>query len=153
MVNNLAFRGREFEQELDQTHTYYARMGMAWIARFHVPKIMTRRGIVYTARTWADYSGFLAGGRAILQEAKSMQEEHAWKPDRGHQLAMLQMANRCGALGLYLVRVGVDTVYLWKPPLEYRFGSKVAWTDCAKIDRQWGDCPWPWLEKIKELRW
>ena len=148
-----AFRGREFEGELESCHAYYTRMGLAWIARFHVPKIMTRRGIVYTARTWCDESGFLSTGRAVLLEAKSLQKEHAWRPDREHQLVMLQTANRCGALGLYLVRVGVDRVYIWKPPLEYRFGEKVAWHDCAPIEREYHERPWAWLEKVREVSW
>ena len=146
-----ANRGKEFEQELEATHVYYARRGLAWVARFHVPKVMTRKGIVYTARTWCDLSGFLANGRAVLLEAKSLQKEHAWKPDREHQLLMLQTANRCEALGLYLVRVGVDMVYIWQPPSEYKFGEKVAWSDCTPIERVYHERPWEWLERCLEL--
>ncbi len=152
-MNNLAYRGREFEGEVDLTLACYARVGLAWLARFHVPKVMTRRGVLYTAKTFCDYAGWLSDGRAILLEVKSMAKEHAWRPDREHQLAMLQTARRCGALGLYVIRVGVDVCYLWRPPLEYRFDDKVTWADCAKIDRQWGECPWAWLEKCKELNW
>ncbi len=152
-MTTFANRGKPFEAELEACHSWYARMGLAWLARFHVPKVYTRKGVVYTARTWCDLSGFLSNGRAILLEAKSMQKEHAWKPDRGHQLQMLQTANRCGALGLYLVRVDVDTVYLWKPPLEYRFGEKVTWSDCTPIERVYYERPWKWLERIKELEW
>ncbi len=152
-MSNLAYRGRAFEQEIDLVLACYARMGQAWLARFHVPKAWTRKGMVYMARTWSDYAGWLNDGRAILLEVKSMAKEHAWKPDREHQLTMLQTANHCGALGLYAIRVGVDTCYLWRPPTEYRFGGKVAWADCAQIDRAWGECPWPWLEKVKELKW
>ncbi len=149
-----AFRGREFESEVDMTLACYARIGFAWLARFHVPRVWTRKGMVYTAKTFCDYAGWLLeGGRAVLLEVKSLQKEHAWKPDRPHQLEILKTARGCGALGLYAIRVGVDTVYLWRPPLEYRFGNKVAWSDCARIERQWGECPWPWLEKVKELRW
>ncbi len=153
LVSNLAYRGRAFEGEIDLCLACYARLDLAWLARFHVPRVWTRRGMVYTARTWTDYAGLNNEGRAILLEVKSMAKEHTWKPDREHQLTMLQTANRCGALGLYVIRVGIDICYLWKPPMNYRFGDKVTWADCARLDRQWGECPWPWLEKIKELGW
>ncbi len=152
-MTTYANRGKGFESELEQTHAWYAKMGMAWLARFHVPMIIVGRRRVYVAKTWVDYAGFLAGGRAILLEAKSIAKKHPWKPDVKHQLDMIQLANRQGALGLYVIRVGVDTCYLWRPPTEYVFGDKVAWSDCARIDRQLTTRPWPWLERITELGW
>ena len=154
-MNSRAFRGRQFEQELEFGLEYYQRRGMAWITRLHVPKIVTQRGTIYVARTWTDLVGFSSDGRAILIEAKSIADVRRKKytPDREHQLRMVQTAVGAGCLGLYLIRRGMEEVFLFRPQADFHYGDSVVLDTLPVIKRQWSESPWAWLEQAKWLGW
>jgi hypothetical protein len=143
-----ANRGKGFEAELQETHTYYQRMELAWVCRLHVRTAMSRGSIVYLEKAWVDFSGFLPGGRAVLVEAKSRATEaKLWHPDRPHQLSILKQANAVGALGFYLIRNGLDSARLWIPPDDYN-GEGIKLAELPEIRRQWREEIWDWLQII-----
>ncbi len=141
--------GKSFESELEQTHAYYQRMRLAWICRLHVRTTVSHGLPVYLARTACDYMGYLLGGRAILLESKSSGDPNKklWKPDRPHQLSAIQQANRAEALGFYIIRVGLESARIWKPPEDYD-GKSVRLDELPELRRGWGEVVWDWLPSV-----
>jgi penicillin-binding protein-related factor A (putative recombinase) len=141
-----ANRGKGFEEEIIQTHAYYQRMELAWVFRLHV-RTAARGGVtVYLEKTACDYMGYLPLGRAVLIEANSLANPATkrWRPDRPHQLQAIQRANKAGALGFYLIRLGLDEVKVWKPPGDYQDGP-VMLGELPSISRSYKECIWDWL--------
>ena len=149
-----ANRGREFQQELAQTHDFYERVGLASVHYVHVPMVYShsRHAVVWTQRTPCDYMGYLAGGRAILIEAKSLSDQNRkhWKPDRPHQLEAITKAGKAGACAFFLIRRGIEDVRLWIPG-DSDGSSGIALDELPGIRRTWGECIWDWLSALDRL--
>jgi len=147
-------RGKAFEDELEESHQWYAERGMGVIVRLHVPMAFNRRTgrATYLRRTLCDYMGFIGGGRAVLLEAKSLSDKDTktWKPDREHQFTALTTAAQYGAMALYIIRVGTNSARLYTPRY-HTFDEHVKLELLPLVSREISSCPWHWLEEALKI--
>lgn len=125
--------GKAFESCLQTVHDIYRINARAWIYRLPVNtqpmprawlKDPTKGGIgrILAERQQADYFGYLAGGRAVVMEAKSTIERAASLPIiapgktgsglKAHQLAGLVEAHKAGAAAMVVWRNGPEGLVL-----------------------------------------
>jgi penicillin-binding protein-related factor A (putative recombinase) len=142
--------GRLFEKEVERSNEWYYLMGKALLFRLHTPTRYKGGKTIYTERTPCDYMGYLYDGRVILLEAKSTVNTKikSWKADKEHQWDELLNVGRHGGIGLFILKVGQDTAYLFQP--SGPFGARTKLSEMQKIKRGPEECPWPWFEELNK---
>jgi recombination protein U len=152
-------QGKNFEDEIDQTCAYYRSTGQAYIEKNHEPFTVTRslgRGQFmghFAKASQTDYTGILAGGRAVCFEAKYTATDRLTQ-DRvePHQAADLDEKSKLGALCFVLCAIDC-TVYavpwaVWKN-MKSEFGHKyLSREDGRKYEVERRDGAILFLEKI-----
>ena len=75
-MNELGLRGKEFEEAILDTARIYWAKRVAYLQRFHVPKIVRNGHTIYTAKTGYDFVGSHFDGngmaRSLYIEAKDI---------------------------------------------------------------------------------
>lgn len=111
-------RGKQFEERLDVAFEYYRAHGLADIQKTPEPmRVVKNLGngkfvAFFEKKAQADYSGVLAGGRAIAMEAKSTKadriEQGRVTPEQGN---FLELHQSMGALCFVLAELSGGNVY------------------------------------------
>lgn len=146
-----AYRGAVFEDELKTTHEEYRRLGLGLIVKHEVRRVQSRGRLVYAAKSIADFTGVLKGGRFVAFDAKSLAKpQETWRPDarQAHQLEYLRSVAALGGLAFYLVRNGPDEARV-VPVTSLTDAFSVSLAECGVVRRRYGPTPWDWLSVVE----
>lgn len=115
--------GKSFETYLDFLHGEYRKRGLAHIEYTGTRSraVKTKGGMIkfISSPSMPDYVGVLAGGRAIVFDAKTTQNKYTWSlhRDRIHQRDTLSRWSEFGAVAFFMVeRRPANSLYLLRIP-------------------------------------
>ena len=122
-MRNYANRGRATEDMLNLAHQSMAVRGIAWIRKIPTPiKVLRPMSdgkflAVFSASAGADYVGTLAGGRAVVVEAKELKKGPSLSARRFTVAEVDHLTNtmEAGGLAIVFVRRVIDGS-LWAIP-------------------------------------
>lgn len=98
--------GAAFEELLEWTHKTYLSAGRAALYRNQLAaRYIGRDQLVAAEQARPDFSGTLAGGRAVHFDAKTIANSPGWRlpKERDHQYTMLLDQARLGAIAFFIV--------------------------------------------------
>jgi penicillin-binding protein-related factor A (putative recombinase) len=149
----VADAGDTFEADLIRTHECYLVDGKAFVVKLAIPIGEGGDGLFRRSKMPFDFGGWLADGTPVAFDAKRTESERwQWSSAPEHQWLGLQLIERIGGLGFFLVRLQREGEVYQEVRIVRASWGKPDWgtalQECPNVEAGYNP-PWDWLEVVQ----